>query len=60
MLGDLLNDRSLMFLALIEVMYLTADVSDNVRWVTMEERPEPRGTSTEHLGLVALPVESYW
>lgn len=31
MVADLLNDQSLMFMALTEVLYLIGDVSDNVR-----------------------------
>lgn len=43
MVGDLLNDQSLMFMALTEVMYLNADVNDNIRWVaTNGKRPELR------------------
>lgn len=38
MVGDLLNDQSLMHIALTEVMYVNADVNDNNRWVTTNGR----------------------
>lgn len=35
MVGDLLNDQSLMFMALTEVIYIHSGVNDDIRWVTM-------------------------
>lgn len=36
MVADLLNEQALMFMATTEVLYLTAHVSDNVRWVASD------------------------
>lgn len=38
MVAELLNEQSLMFTALTEVLHLTADLSDNIRRDTTENR----------------------